>query len=185
MSADGGCNHSLRGAHQKCSGVEGSYGGHIFAFNAGQLATLDSFQQRCTLLSSAGILKNDPMYVDKTRCLPRTVVTALKALNAAQSGPEQPIPAAQQSLRVGSWGPKRAFNDCEDWQELLLLFPALKDRQHTSRKILMEHWKGRKTFSPLTYTEEPLEFVSQMAYVNVIFTQIMWSTASVILAAYP
>ena len=82
--ADGGCNHSLRGDHQQCSGVEGSYEGHIFTFQSGQLATLESFQQRCTLLASAGIQKHDPMYVDKTRCLPRKLVIALKA---AQSSP--------------------------------------------------------------------------------------------------
>ena len=111
------------------------------------------------------------MYVDKTRSLPPSVVIALKALKAAQSGPtppflhgpEQPIPAAKKILRVGSWGPKRAFVECEDWKELLLLFPALKDRHHESYAILNTHWQGRKTFSPVTYTEEPLEFVSQMA----------------------
>ena len=84
MPADGGCKHSLRGSHEKCSGVEGSYKGHIFQFQAGQVASLDSYQQRCKLLASAGILKHDPMYIDKTRCLPRSVVNALKA---AQYGP--------------------------------------------------------------------------------------------------
>lgn len=170
MPTDGGCNHrlSIRGPHEKCSGVQGSYGGHIFQFQSGQLATLENFQQRCTLLLSAGIQKNDPMYDDKTRCLPRSVVIALKAAQSDPMppllhGPEQPIPAAKQSLRVGSWGPKRAFIECEDWQELIQLFPALKDRHHKSYAILNKHWKGRKTFSPLTYTEGPLEFVSKMA----------------------
>ena len=172
MPADGGCKHSLGGAHahDKCNGVEGSYEAHIFTFRAGQLATLDSFQQRATLLASAGIQEQDPMYGDKLRCLPRSVVRALT--EAAQPGPmpllyspEQPIPAAKVKLQVGSWGAKRSYIECEDWQDLLLLFPALKDRHHASHAILLKHWRNRKIFSPVNplFWEEPLEFVQKMA----------------------
>ena len=164
--ADGGCKHSLRGAHEKCSGVVGSYEGHIFKFQSGQVATLASFQQRCTLLASAGIQKHDPSYVLKTLCLPRSVVTALVAATSGPMplhGPAQPIPAVKKRQQVGSWGFKRSFIDYEDWQDLLTLFPALKDRHHASHKILVEHWPKRKTFSPVTYTDGELEFVSDMA----------------------
>ena len=148
--------------------MEGSYKGHIFTFQPGQLATLESFQQRCTLLASAGIQKHDAMYVDKTRCLPRSLVIALKAAQSCPMptllhGPEQPIPAAKKSPRVGSWGFKRAFIESEDWKDLLLLFPALRDRHHPSLAIVLKYWQNRKFFSPVTYSDEPLEFVSQMA----------------------
>ncbi len=106
MPTDGGCKHSQGGhSHAKCNGAVGSYAGHMFIFREDQLATPDSFQQRRTLLDSAGILKHEPMYVLKTLCLPRSVVLALKA---AQSGPisihdpEQPIPAVKKRRQVGS-----------------------------------------------------------------------------------
>ena len=135
---------------------------------SGQLATLDNFQQRCTILHSAGFLKHDPMYSDKTRCLPRIVVKALKVARNdsafhTRRSPEQLEPDAKRGKWVGSWGYKRAYVESDDWDVIQKLFPALGDLNHPSYSVLHLHWPQRKTFSPLTYTENPLEFLSEMA----------------------
>ena len=70
---DYGCIHSLRGRlNEQCTGVRGSFEGHIFRFRSGQVATIENFNQRCALLLSAGILKQDPMYRYKQTVYPES-----------------------------------------------------------------------------------------------------------------
>ena len=165
---DGGCNHSLKGRpNELCGGVPGSAEGHIFRFQTGQVATVASFNQRSLLLTSAGIRKQDPMYVTKTHCLPRDVV---KALNIARSDtapltrrdPVQPDFDATNVRLLQSLGYKNAYIECEDWRTMQQVFPALQDRNHPSNAILSEHWPKRKDFTPLNCTI-PLEFISTLA----------------------
>jgi hypothetical protein len=148
------------------------------------LASINNFKQRCALLDSAGVLPQDPTYGIKTACLPRSVVNALQAVCATPTpaqheSDETPAKGVRRALRspshtvtdehlndelrrVGSWGYKRAYVECNTWPELQILFPALQDRHHPSHCILLNHWKRRKDFSPLNYTEEALQFISEM-----------------------
>ena len=177
---DGGCNHGRKKTQLQCGGVKGSFPGYMFRFREGQPASIDNFKQRCKLLDSAGVSKQDPAYGVKTACLPSSVVTALKAACAAPesrpdpahcsagaTGPEQHESDDNEhlnddaKLRVAG-GYKRAYLECDSWSELLILFPALQDRHHPSNGILVKHWKSRKIFSPLNFTEEKLQFVSEM-----------------------
>ena len=91
------CKHSLRDVHQKYNGVEGSTEDYIITFQSGQAASLQSFQQRCMPLESSGIPKHDAMYIDKTRCLPPSLVIAFRA---PQYGPmpHPPPPSSCMAL---------------------------------------------------------------------------------------
>ena len=145
--------------------MKGSYKGHIFRFLAGQVTTVENFHQRCSLLTSAGIRKQDPMYHAKTCCLPRDVVDALKKAQSdtaplTRRDPVQPDLDAKRRLRF--LGYKNAYIECEDWSGLQELFPALRDRNHPSIAILFDHWPRRKDFTPLNCLV-PLEFVSELA----------------------
>ncbi len=163
-----GCIHSLRGRpNELCTGVPGSFEGHIFRLLSGQVATAASFHQRCSLLTSAGVRKQDPMYFAKTCCLPRVVVNALKIAKSGTApltrrDPVQPDLDAANMRLLQLLGIKMAYVECENLFALQQLFPALRDRTHPSIAILGEHFPLRKHFSPLT-SSLPLEFISELA----------------------
>ena len=164
---DHGCIHSLRGRRNElCTGVPGSFEGHIFRFRSGQVATIENFQQRCSLLISAGIRKQDPMYIAKTCCLSRDVVNALKAAQSdtallTRCDPVQPdLDASKRRLRF--LGYKSAYIECDNWSDVLELFPALRDRNNPSTATLYDNFPRRKAFTPHNCSML-LVFVSELA----------------------
>ena len=187
MPTDGGCKHSQGGhSHAKCNGVVGSYAGHMFIFRDDQLATPDSFQQRRTLLDSAGILKHEPMFSRLYVCLGAWCLLS-KQLNLALF----PFMTLNNPYRPSKRGGKLDHGASRGLLSIVKTGGTCCSYFQLYRTVITHRIKSclnigsnARLFRRTPIQMENWSLYPKWHYALVMFIQMMWSTTTVNLGPY-